>query len=254
MRLRMKPDPGDPGSSDSSGYDSSSSSSRRRRRRRDSDEDSELSYEAPLKRKATREPGSVMDMLVKNAQDQMDRGSLLEQEGNQPGVTSGIKISTYFALMIRPYYQSNSPLLRELYALGQTIDLLRSGRLPETADALASRFIAVHTALAEGGWGTAAQLELYPLEPVQSASVSTMLQAQKHKRLLQKSQGVQPNRWWPPAGGKGKGGGQWGEKGRKGDGKGKTKGKGKGAAKDGTWPKKTDPNPWKDSQDDAAKK
>ena len=81
-----------------------------------------------------------------------------------------------------------------------------------------------------------------------------MLQAQKHKRLLQKSQGVQPNRWWAPAGGKGKGGGQWGEKGRKGDGKGKTKGKGKGAAKDGTWPKKTDPNPWKDSQDDAAKK
>eukprot|EP00435_Cladocopium_sp_Y103_P015342 s342_g3.t1 len=42
--------------------------------------------------------------------------------------------------------------------------------LAETADALASRFVAVHTALADGGWSTASQLEMYPLEPIQSAS------------------------------------------------------------------------------------
>lgn len=253
-RLVLKPDPGDPGSSESSDYDSSSGSSQKRKGGPNSDEDSELSFEAPLRRKALREPGSVMDMLVKNAQDQLDRGALLENEGSQPGITSGIKISTFFALLIRPFYPNNSPLMRELYALGQTIDLLRSGRLPETADALASRFIAVHTALAEGGWSTAAQLELYPLEPVQSATVGTMLQAQKHKRLLQKSQGIQPNRWGVPPGGKGRGAGQWTEKGKKGDNKGRGKGKTKGAGKDASWPKKGDANPWKESQEEPGKK
>ena len=144
--------------------------------------------------------------------------------------------------------------MRELYALGQTIDLLRSGRLPETADALASRFIAVHTALAEGSWATAAQLELYPLEPVSSATVGTMLQAQKHKRLLQKSQGIQPNRWGAQGAGKGRGAGGWTEKGKKGEGKGRGKGKAKGATKDASWPKKGEPNPWKETQEEAGKK
>lgn len=253
-RQRMKPDPEDPGSSDSSGYGSSSTSSRRPKKDHATDEDSELSFEAPLRRKALREPGSVMDMLVKNAQDQLDLGALLENEGSTPGITSGIKISTFFALLIRPFYPNNSPLMRELYALGQTIDLLRSGRLPETPDALASRFIAVHTALAEGSWATAAQLELYPLEPVQSATVGTMLQAQKHKRLLQKSQGIQTNRWGVPGPGKGRGAGGWSEKGKKGDGKGRGKGKAKGATKDASWPKKGEPNPWKETQDDPGKK
>ena len=131
-------------------------------------------------------------LLVRHAQEQLDRGCLLEAEGDQAGMTSGIKISTYFALLIRPFHQTNNALLRELYGLAQTIDLLRSGRLPETADALAARFIAVHTALTDGGWTAASQLELYPLEP---ASVATMLQAHKHRRLIQKSQGLQPGRW-----------------------------------------------------------
>lgn len=213
-----------------------------------------MSYEAPLRRRAAREPGSVMEMLVRLAQEQLDRGALLESEGAMPGLTSGVKISTDFALLIRPYYAPNSPLLRELYALGQSIDLLRAGRLPETADALASRFIAVHTALSEGNWSTAAQLELFPLEAVQSASVATMLQAQKHKRLLQRSQGVPPQRWNNGGQGKGKGLG-WSEKGRKGDAKGRGKGpKGKAAGKNQTWGKKGEVEQWKEAQEDATKK
>ena len=53
--------------------------------------------------------------------------------------------------------------MRELYSLAQTIDLLRAGRLPETADALAGRFIAVHTALTEGGWATAGSAGVVPV-------------------------------------------------------------------------------------------
>eukprot|EP00435_Cladocopium_sp_Y103_P033524 s114_g8.t1 len=151
LRARVKRDPGGPGSSGSDDSSGSSSSSPPGKKGSGSESDAALSYEPPGRRKAAKEPGSVMAMLVRHAQDQLDRGALMEQEGQQPGITSGIKISTYFALLIRPYYSKNSPLLRELYALANTIDLLRSGKLAESADALASRFIAVHTALAEGG-------------------------------------------------------------------------------------------------------
>eukprot|EP00435_Cladocopium_sp_Y103_P061842 s163_g23.t1 len=254
---RMKPDPdGGPGDSGSGGSSTSSRSSRRRRRRRDrSESDSDLSYEPPLRRKATKSPGSVLEMLVKHAQDQMDRGALLEGEGASAGATSGIKIGSYFALLIRPYYSHNSPLVRELYALAQAIDLLRAGRLPETGDALASRFIAVHTALGDGGWQTASQLELFPLEPVQSATVSTMLQAQRHRRLVQKSQGYVPSRWTGSGAGKGKpNSNSWSEKGKKGDLKGRGRGKGKGQNKSNQWGKKPEENPWKENQEDPGKK
>eukprot|EP00435_Cladocopium_sp_Y103_P035369 s2720_g9.t1 len=253
-RKKVKPDPDGEGPSDSSGYSSDYSSGDSKDRGDRSDADSELSFEAPLRRRAMRDPGSVMDMLVRHAQQQLDQGALLEAEGAQPSVTSGVKISTYFALLIRPYHAAGSPLLRELYSLAQAIDLLRMGRLPETADALASRFIAVHTALSEGNWTTAAQLELYPLEPVQSASTATMLEAHKHRRLVMKSQGLTPgSRWWPAAG-RGKGAPQT-EKGKKGDGK-RNKGKGKGAGKESTWSQKGDPsnNAWASNKEEPPKK
>jgi hypothetical protein len=66
-RLGVKPDPDDSGRSDSSGSSGLSSSRSRKRRHQDSsDEDSELSIEPPLRRRAAKEPGSVMAMLVKN--------------------------------------------------------------------------------------------------------------------------------------------------------------------------------------------
>ena len=163
-------------------------------------------------------------------------------------------MGTYFALLIRPYYPQNSPLVRELYALAQSIDLLRAGRLPETGDALASRFIAVHTALGEGGWQTASQLELFPLEPVQSATTATMLQAQKHRRLIQKSQGVYPSRWTGSGAGKGKGGAAgWTDKGKKGEPKGRGKGKGKSQKKEGAWNNKGDVAAWREAQEEPKK-
>ena len=251
-KQRMKPDPdgsdGDGegdyggGSSDSSYYGEGS----------ESGSDSDLSFEAPLRRKAVKEPGSVMKLLIKHAQEQMDRGQVIDQVASRGDLTSGIKISTYFALLIRPYYSNNSPLLRELYALSQTIDQLRSGQLLQTADSLASRFIAVHTAMSEGGWSTASQLEMFPLEPIQSAGTAAMLAAQKHKKLVAKSQGnyYQPQQWWS-SGGKGKGS-QKGEKGKKGEAKGKGKQKTKGG-RDHQWWQRSE-NPWKENKEEAAKK
>lgn len=142
------------------------------------------------------------------------------QDQIKPSMTSGIKISTYSALLIRPYYAAGSPLLRELYALGQAIGLLAESfqklatpwRRP--GDALASRFIAVHAVLSDGHGNTASHL--FPLEPVQSAITTKMLEAHKHRRTVLKSQGYNTGgRWWPSASqGQGKGGAQF-EKGKK---------------------------------------
>lgn len=242
-RLRNKKDPDFPdnGEDFDEGDESSSPQS-----------DSDVSCEAPLRRRAAKAPGSVMKMLVKHVQEQMDQGALAEASSKGGDlVTGGIKIATYFALLIRPYYPVGSPLLRELYALAQTMDLLRSGKLPEAADALAARFVSVHTALAEGNWSTASQLEMYPLEPVTSTSTSTLLEAQRHKRLILKSQGYTGGyRYWGGATGKGRGNF---EKGRKGDGpfKGKSKGRGKGN-KDASGAKGE--NPWKSNKEDPGKK
>jgi hypothetical protein len=150
--LRVKPDPGGSGGSGSSSSDSESSSAAGGGKEGDSGEDSDLSCEPPLKKKASKDPGSVLAMLVRHAQEQLDKGALMEEEGSRSSVVTGIKIATYFGLLIRPYHPQGSPLLRELYSLAQAIDLLRQGRLPEAGDALAARFIAVHTALGEGGW------------------------------------------------------------------------------------------------------
>ena len=247
----LKPDPGDPDPDDSSSSTGETSSGEEGER---SEAESDLSFEPPLRKKALRDPGSVMEMLVRHAQQQLDRGSLMDTEAEGGALTSGVKIATYFALLIRPYHQPGSPLLRELYSLAQSIDLLRAGRLPETADALASRFVAVHTALTDGGWGTASQLELHPLEPVQSASTATMLEAQKHRRLVLKSQGLGTTSWWS-ASGKGKGGFPYREKGKKGDGKVKGRGKGRRSGKDAGWSgSKGENNPWRENKEDAPKK
>ena len=127
------------------------------------------------------------------------------------------------------------------------------GKLPEAGDALASRFVAVHTALSEGNWSTAGYLELYPLEPVQSTTTSTLLEAQKHKRMVWKSQGYAGyGRAWQPSG-KGKGGAP-AEKGKKGGGKYQNKGKNKSSSKDSGTAKTGEANPWRDNKEEPGKK
>ena len=99
---RIKPDPDDPGDSESSGSGSESSSSRSDGDEGRSDAGSDLSCEAPLQKQAAKEPGSVMRVVVKRAQEQLDRGSLLDTDDTAGSrLTSGIKISTYFARAFR---------------------------------------------------------------------------------------------------------------------------------------------------------
>ena len=113
-KRRVKKEPGGPGDSGGSSSAARRSSSSQRR---GCESDSELSFEPPLRKKALTAPGSVLTDLIKHAQEQMDKGALMDHEGQPASLTSGVKLSTYFALLIRPYFPNNNPLLRELYCI-----------------------------------------------------------------------------------------------------------------------------------------
>ena len=217
-------------------------------------EASDASMEAPLRRKSAKRPGSVMEMLIKQAAFYLDQNAILENGTEGVDVVEGVRIASYFSLMIRPYHPPTHPMVRELYSLAQTIDCLRSGQLGLAADALAGRFVAVHQALEDGGWASASALEIHPLETASSASVAMLLKAQKHRRLLAKSQG-----WEGPKqnkGGGGKGGWQqnWTYQGGKGKEKGKPKGKSKGGYQQNQnqyWTqRKKETNTWQTNKED----
>ena len=232
---------------------------------KESSEDSGLSYEAPLRKMALKSPGSVLKKLVQHCQDQLDQGALLESSGKAAAVTSGVKIATFFGLLVKPYFGTNHPMVRELHQLSLMLDLLRAGKLPEVGDAMASRFIAVHTALQDGNWNVASTLEMYPLQPTSAAPVSTMLRAQKHRRLIWKSQGYQE--------GKGGGWSNWQKGNQKGQGPQEDKGKGKQKGKNNNkgkgkgnwnqnwnyWPNQGNNygnqkgNPWKENKEEKPK-
>ena len=220
-----KGDPSDPSGSDSSSEDSAGE---------DEESSTESDMKAPLLRKAEKRPGSVMKMLVKHCQEALDQSSALTME-ERTAVTSGVKLVTYFNLLVRPNFPSTSRDMKELYLLAVALDFLRSGKLQQVADTLSSRFLTVHCAASEGNWSAAKFLEMYPLEAVQSAPTDVLLKARKHLRLVEKSQGLESGGWTNRChpGGGWKSGGQEDEKGK---GKGKNKGgKGKGKGNQQQW-------------------
>lgn len=117
--------------------------------------------------------------------------------------------------------------------LAKALDLLQAGDLPQLADLLAARLIAVDTATRQG-WQAAKYLELQSHEEDGTAPPHILLAAMKHQKQVEKAGGkgswTRGSSWqW-----------EWGSEGRpKGKGKkgkGKTKkGKGKGRGGKGGW-------------------
>ena len=210
------------------------------------EDSSESEVMAPLKKRAHRRPGSILKMLVGHAKDAMDQTSVVGVPDNVP-ITQGIKMSSYFNLLVRPYFSASSRDMKEMHLLAITLDLLRSGQLKELGDALSARFLALHCAASEGTWAAARHLELYPLESTQSAPTEVLLQARKHARVIQKSQGIEDSSWKRRSGGDSSGwkGGDYQEvrtgKGKGGKGK---DGKGKGKGKGGGWNQHQEWNNW----------
>eukprot|EP00435_Cladocopium_sp_Y103_P061624 s1948_g23.t1 len=130
-------------------------------------------------------------------------------------------MTSYFNLLVRPYHPAASRDMKELNHLSICLDELRAGELGKLGDSLASRFLALHTAVNEGNWRAAQYLEIHPLEVTQGAPPALLLEARKHGRLVQKAQGGEDWR-------RNKGDSEGWQSGAKGKGaKGKAKGKGK---------------------------
>eukprot|EP00435_Cladocopium_sp_Y103_P017786 s1144_g4.t1 len=223
---------GDPsGSPDNS---SSGDSSGESRGDEESSSSSSTDLRAPLQRRSAKRPGTLLRMLVDHARAVMDQSSLLATGSKE--VTSGVKVSSYFNLMIRPYHASSSRDMKELHHLAVCIDELRGGTLARLGDSLASRFLAIHTAVNEGTWQSAQFLEMHPLEPAQGAPTALLLEAKRHGKMVDKSKS---NDGW----GRQKGGGDsWRGPAWKGDGKAQGKGNkgkegGKGGGQGNAWGK-----------------
>lgn len=115
---------------------------------------------------------------------------------------------------------------------GNAGEVLREGRLPELADVLSARLLAVDMSTRQG-WAMARHLEVFCEEDTGSVPQHILLSAQKHARQVEKAGGKGSWQRWPQSYG-----GDWGgdvkgkNKSKDGKGKGK-KGKGKGKGKGG---------------------
>lgn len=211
----------------------SSSKSSDESERMSSDED----LEAPVKKKSRDHPGSVLALLTSHVREQLEQGAAVDLPNDDGGVTSGVKVVTYFNLHLKPQYGQFQRELREMFTLASTLDQLRAGDIARVGDSLAGRFIALHQFLQDGHWGTAKHMELHPLEESSAAGPSIVLASRKHAKLVQKVQGLSPSGQWVyhPGKGRGRGRGDWYGDG-KGDGKSDPKGKGKkGKGRGGKW-------------------
>ena len=209
--------------------------------------------ETPMKKRSRDKPGSVLKMLTQHVQEQLEQAAATELESSQNSLTGGVKIQTYFALQIRPSFQSSLREMREMHHLSHVMDALRRGEIAKVGDALAARFMAIHQSLLDQNWATAKFMEIFPLEEASAASSSMVLATRKHTKMVAKMQGFTGGGGWygpPRKGGKG-GKGQWynygDQKGEGKDSKGKgKKGKGRGRGKN-DWT--ATPNEWKDTKD-----
>ena len=251
-RKRRREKGGDPGD-EGDGYTSSSSPSSSGEI--DNSEDnsnksgdspsSDEELEAPLRKKSKKNPGSVLELLVSHAREQLDQSASVgvgREEDHY--LTTGIKVMTYFQVLLKPKLGGSQALQREMHHLATAIDLLRQGRLGLLGDTLAARFLCLHQSILDGHWSAARHLEIFPMEETSAASTALLLKTRKHARLAAKALGADGGgNFWSSygPGRKGKGKQDWqGGDVRDGKGKGKKGAKGKN--------KKGKQNWWHDSE------
>lgn len=192
----------------------------------------------PLRRKALQHPGSVLRMLIEHARERLDQTSKVSVgRRDEDDATQGIRISSYFQIVVRSQLSATSPQLRELHLLAHAVDLLRSGELDSLGDLLASRFVSLHQAGLDGHWGAARHMEVLSYEDTSAAGPAIVLKARKHAKMAAQVAGNEPGSWKGGGKGRGKFRPQWEDNNWQGDGKGRGKkgdkgrGRGKGAWK-----------------------
>ena len=107
--------------------DSPGESSEESDREEDASESSSSEMLAPLQRKSSKKPGTVLRLLIQHAKHALDQTSVVETK-EASDITCGVKMTSYFNLMIRPYHPNNN-LMKELNHLSVCLDELRAGEL-----------------------------------------------------------------------------------------------------------------------------
>lgn len=165
--------------------------------------DGEMAMEAPLRKKSQKTPGSVLNMLLEHIAAQLQQNAEVDTPATgHRDITSGVKVTTYLALSIKPHFQHRPKELRELHMLATSLDLLRQGHLARLGDVLAGRLVAIHQSLLDSSWTAARHLEVMPMLEGSALSDSILLAARKHGREVTKAQ--DPSALWVPQRGKGK--------------------------------------------------
>ncbi|CAK9042820.1 unnamed protein product [Durusdinium trenchii] len=165
--------------------------------------DGEMAMEAPLRKKSQKTPGSVLNMLLEHIAAQLQQNAEVDTPATgHRDITSGVKVTTYLALSIKPHFQHRPKELRELRMLATSLDLLRQGHLARLGDVLAGRLVAIHQSLLDSSWTAARHLEVMPMLEGSALSDSILLAARKHGREVTKAQ--DPSALWVPQRGKGK--------------------------------------------------
>ncbi len=251
-KKRKKRKGGDPSSSGETSYSEESSSSGS-----EEEEGSESSkeMEAPMVKRSREKPGSVLELLVQHARAQLDQSSAVSLPSESCRVDQGVKILSYFQVILKPQLGATSGPVREMFLIATVLDLLRKGHLSQVGDSLAARFFALHQSQLDGHWQAAKHLEIHSLDEATSTTTAVLLQTRRHARIAAKAQGLEypSGSWGAGWNRKGKGGkgrwhdGEWKGAPHKG-GKGKEKGKkgkssqGKGATeKAADWSQKEPP-------------
>ena len=239
-KKKRPPDgPGSSGGSGSSGSQTASSENSSGEPGAGSSDSESVNLDTPLKKRSKEKPGSVLAMLIDHARQKLDQTSQVTiQPHLKDDPTKGIRLSSYFAIVVRPQLGPINAQVRELHHLSNAIDALRQGDLDLLGDLLASRFMAIHQSMLDGNWTSARHLELLPLEDNSAAGSGILLEARKFAKLSAK---LQNQDYWTASGtGRGKGGkgkaASWGDsQWQGGEQKGNTKkgGKGKGKNKGG---------------------
>ena len=180
----------------------------------------------PLQKKARKDPGSVLRLILSNVSEALAEAAVTTAPGEGQLQGRANQLSSYFQIVAKPQMGGKVRDLRELETLARCLDHLKSGRLAELGDALAGRFLAVESAAITNNWQDAQHLEVVPTRHAGLAPPSVLLQAQRHTRQVERSLGK--NQWKRPVpytpqpreGGGEKGGNGKG-KGARGQGKGK---------------------------------
>ena len=235
-KRKKRPGPGSSGDPGNSGSPTNSSDENSSGPLEESSGSESANLEAPLRKKSREKPGSVLALLVEHARQQLDQTSKVAIQPNlKLDPTKGVRISSYFSIVVRPQLGAVNAQIRELHHLSSAIDALRQGDLDILGDLLASRFIAIHQSMIDNSWTAARHLELLPLEENSAAGSGVLLEARKYAKLNAKLNNQE--QWGNYSYGKGRGGkgrpynwndNSWQATEQKGKGKKGSKGKNKG--------------------------